>query len=245
MTLEAKKALKTTGAAVPRHVAFIMDGNGRWAESRGLPRLAGHQAGTENIRRILAEGTKLGIEYMTIYAFSTENWGRPEDEVTGLLEILGGVIKHEVAALHDNNVRVLHLGTLDRIPPDLAGAIRDSVELTKHNTGLTLCVAFDYGGRAEIVEAVRRLLASGTAPGEIDEAAISANLYLPNVPDPDLIVRTAGEQRLSNFLIWQAAYSEYYRTDVCWPDFDDVELARAVEEYGRRKRRFGKLPTTS
>ena len=243
MTLEAEKTEKLdAGGRVPRHIAIIMDGNGRWAQARGLPRLEGHRAGTENIRRILKRAGELGIEYMTIYAFSTENWGRPDDEVSGLLEILGGVIRDEVVELHKSNVRVLHLGSLDRVPEALAGSIRQSVEMTKNNTGLTLCVAFDYGGRAEIVHAVRQIVASGMRPEDVNEGAIEANLYLPRVPDPDMIVRTAGEQRISNFLIWQAAYAEYYRTEVCWPDFDDGELTRAVEEYGRRKRSFGKLP---
>ena len=243
MTLEVEKAADPElRGSVPRHIAIIMDGNGRWAQQRGLPRLAGHRAGTENIRRILASAQEFGVEYVTIFAFSTENWGRPDDEVSGLLEILHAAIQEEVAALHQKNVRILHLGVLDRVPAKLGDAIRQSVELTKHNTGLTLCVAFDYGGRAEIVDAVRRLVEAGTPVDRIDEAAISANLYLPDVPEPDLIVRTAGEQRLSNFLIWQAAYAEYYKTDVCWPDFDDAELGTAIKAYSQRKRRFGKLP---
>jgi undecaprenyl diphosphate synthase len=220
-----------------------MDGNGRWAERQGLPRLAGHRAGTENIRRVLKAFHEAGLEYLTLYAFSTENWGRPDDEVTGIIEILGSVIGEEVVALNKQNVRIRHLGVLGHLPIDLAKSITQAVEVTKNNTGINLCIAFDYGGRAEVVNAVGRLLESGTPPGKIDEAAISANLYLPDVPEPDLVIRTAGEQRISNFLIWQAAYSEYYSTDTCWPDFDAIEIQQAIDEYGRRQRRFGRLPT--
>jgi undecaprenyl diphosphate synthase len=244
MTLEAESASpRTRDSGIPRHVAIIMDGNGRWAERQGLPRLAGHRAGTENIRRVLKASHEAGIEYLTLYAFSTENWGRPDDEVSGIIEILGSVIGEEVAALHKQNVRIRHLGVLGRLPAKLAKAIVQAVEVTKGNTGLNLCIAFDYGGRAEIVDAVRRLIAAGTPPDQIDEAAISASLYLADVPEPDLIIRTAGEQRISNFLIWQAAYSEYYSTDICWPDFDATEVQRAIDEYGQRQRRFGRLPT--
>jgi len=229
-------------ASIPRHIAIIMDGNGRWAERRGLPRLAGHRAGTENIRRILQTVYRSGIPYLTLFAFSTENWGRPDAEVKGLLEILQSVIVDEARALHEQNVRIRHLGVTERLPADLAQSIGQAVELTRRNSGLNLCVAFDYGGRAEIVDAVRTLLDGGTAAEDITEATISASLYLPDVPEPDLIIRTAGEQRISNFLIWQAAYAEFYATDVCWPDFDDNEVARAIAEYGRRKRSFGRLP---
>lgn len=244
MTLEAEsQAQPTQRNAIPRHVAIIMDGNGRWAERKGLPRLAGHRAGTENIRRVLGASHKAGIQYLTLYAFSTENWGRPVSEVAGLMEILHSVIREEVVALHEQNVRIRHLGVLANLPGDLAESIVEAVELTKSNTGLNLCVAFDYGGRAEIVDAVKRLIEDGTPSDQIDEAAISRSLYLSDVPEPDLIIRTAGEQRLSNFLIWQAAYSEYYSTDVCWPDFDATEIQRAIDDYGQRQRRFGRLPT--
>jgi len=229
-------------ASIPRHIAIIMDGNGRWAERRGLPRLAGHRAGTENIRRTLQTVYRAGIPYLTLFAFSTENWGRPGAEVKGLLEILQSVIVDEARALHEQNVRIRHLGVTERLPADLAQSIGQAVELTRRNSGLNLCVAFDYGGRAEIVDAVRTLLDGGAAAEEITEATISASLYLPDVPEPDLIIRTAGEQRTSNFLIWQAAYAEFYSTDACWPDFDDDEVARAIAEYGRRKRSFGRLP---
>ncbi len=243
MTIEAENAAQlVSDNVIPLHVAIIMDGNGRWAERQGLPRLAGHRAGTENIRRVLGATYKAGVKYLTLYAFSTENWGRPHSEVTGLLEILQSVIREEVVALHAQNVRIRHLGVLDRLPDDLALSISEAVEITKGNTGLNLCVAFDYGGRAEIVDAVRHLIAAGMSPDQVDEAAISASLYLADVPEPDLIIRTAGEQRISNFLIWQAAYSEYYSTDICWPDFDAAEIQLAIDEYGQRQRRFGRLP---
>ena len=226
---------------VPQHVAIIMDGNGRWARQHGMPRLAGHRAGTENIRRILRALAHHGVRYVTLFAFSTENWGRPQGEVTGLLEILQQVIQEEVEALHHENVRILHLGHRSRLPSSLAQSIDRALKLTKHNTGLTLCVAFDYGGRAEILDAVRQLIQEGTAPEQVTDEALRRRLHLPAVPDPDLIIRTAGEQRLSNFLIWQAAYSEFYCTATLWPDFDDTEVEQALEAYRQRQRRFGRL----
>ena len=227
--------------AVPRHVAIIMDGNGRWAQRRGLPRLAGHRAGTDNVRPILKACADYGVEYLTIYAFSTENWRRPVEEVLGLMRLLGEAIKRETAELHKNGVRIIHLGTLDGVPNHLAKAIRDAVHLTRDNQRITLNVAFNYGGRAEIVHAVRALLREGVSPEEVDEELFSRYLYTAGQPDPDLIIRTAGEMRLSNYLIWQAAYAEYYSTPVCWPDFDQNELARALEAYAQRERRFGKV----
>ena len=220
-----------------------MDGNGRWARRQGMPRLAGHQAGTENIRRILGILPDSGVQYVTLYAFSTENWGRPRSEVDGLLEILGRVIQEEVDALHQQNVRILHLGHRSRLPGSLADAIGRAMELTRRNTGLTLCVAFDYGGRDEILNAVRQLMANGVQPEDVTEESLRRHLHLPDVPDPDLIIRTGGEQRLSNFLIWQAAYSEYYHTPTFWPDFDEAEVERALEAYRQRQRRFGTLHT--
>ena len=237
---EPQPAEPTPG--VPRHVAITMDGNGRWAEQRGLPRLAGHRAGTENVRRVLRSLAGHGVEYVTVFAFSTENWGRPEPEVNGLIAILAEVIHEEAKALDEENVRILHLGSQDRLPASVSKAIGDALELTKTNTGLTLSVGFDYGGRDEIVAAVRRLLANGIAPKDITEEALGHCLYLPEVPDPDLIVRTGGDQRLSNFLIWQAAYAELYFTPTLWPDFDDAQVGQAIEAYRGRRRRFGKLP---
>ena len=244
MTLQApsRSAARAADPPAPRHVAVIMDGNGRWANERGMPRLAGHKAGTENFQRVLETLHRAGVDFVTLYAFSTENWSRPSAEVNGLLELLAVIIASAVDDLHRNDVRIRHLGELDRLPPALADAIRDAVERTEGNGGLELCVAFDYGGRAEIVRAARRVVAAGTAPEDVTEELLRANMYLPDVPDPDLIIRTAGEQRLSNFLIWQAAYSEYYHTPVYWPDFGPDEAERAVAEYKRRRRRFGALP---
>jgi undecaprenyl diphosphate synthase len=227
---------------IPTHVAIIMDGNGRWARQRGLPRLAGHRAGVENIRPILEACVDFGIKILTIYAFSTENWGRPPEEVEGLLQILYEVIENETEQLHANGVRVNHLGRLDRLPPALQEAIRRAVERTRHNTRITLNVAFNYGGRAEILDAVRRLLQDGVDPAAVDEALFSRYLYTAGQPDPDLIIRTGGEMRLSNFLIWQAAYAEYYSTPTYWPDFSREDLYQALLVYSQRERRFGKVP---
>ena len=227
---------------VPDHVAITMDGNGRWASDRGLPRLAGHRAGTENVRRVLKALAYKGVSYVTIFAFSTENWGRPEDEVNGLFSILGEVIENEANALHKENVRILHLGSESRLPSSISKAIRNAQKLTSKNKGLILSVGFDYGGRAEIVEAVRQLINDGISAEDINESRLKSSLYLPEVPDPDLIIRTGGEQRLSNFLIWQAAYSELYFTPTLWPDFGPVEVNEAIEIYQKRRRRFGTLP---
>ena len=234
-------AAKDGTGLIPRHVAIIMDGNGRWAQERGMPRLAGHRAGTKNIRRVLKAFDALGVRYVTIYAFSTENWSRPPDEVKGLWRLLGQVIGRESRALHKNNVRIKHIGRMDRLPQRLQSAIDDALELTKGNTGITLTVALDYGGRAELVEAVRKLMAAGLKASEVTEEAIARHLHTGGTPDPDLIIRTGGEMRLSNFLIWQSAYAEYYSSPICWPDFDEAEAARAVEAYGRRQRKFGGL----
>lgn len=228
-------------SSVPQHVAIIMDGNGRWAQQQGLPRLEGHRAGTENIRRILKAFAARGVRYVTLYAFSTENWGRPKNEVSGLMEILGQVIQAEVPHLHEQNVRLQHLGRREHLPSGLAEAIDRALKLTANNSGVTLCVAFDYGGRAEVVDAMRRAMAGGIASEKATEELIRRHLYLPEIPDPDLVIRTGGERRLSNFLLWQTAYSELYFTDSLWPDFDDAEVELALDDYSRRQRRFGKL----
>lgn len=227
-------------AEVPAHVAIIMDGNGRWAAERGLSRPEGHRAGTENVRRIIRSLAGRGVEYLTIYAFSTENWDRPDYEVRALMELLGRSIEAETPDLHEEGVRIRHLGRLDRLPESLRGAIERSVALTKHNTSITLSVAFDYGGREEIVGAARRLIESGIPPEEVSEESLEAELYTSGMPHPDLIVRTAGEMRMSNFLLWQAAYAEYYSTATLWPDFDEGEMDLALAEYSRRQRRFGR-----
>jgi len=225
----------------PRHVAIIIDGNGRWARRRGLPRLAGHRAGTENIRRILEACVENGIEVLTIYAFSTENWARPPEEVKGLMDILREVIDREIVNLHHNGVRLRHIGRLNGLPEDLREAVQRAVELTKDNTRITLNVAFNYGGRAEIVDGIRRLLEEGVRPEQLDEEFFSHYLYTAGQPDPDLIISTAGEMRVSNFLIWQGAYAEYYSTATYWPDFDKDELHKALLAYSQRERRFGRV----
>jgi undecaprenyl diphosphate synthase len=226
---------------VPYHVGIIMDGNGRWARERNLPRLEGHRAGTENLRRTLRACVELGIKVLTIYAFSTENWGRPRAEVRGLMNILESVIDRELAELHENGVQLRHIGKLEGINRVLQRKVRDAIALTKDNDTLILNVAFNYGGRAEIVEAVRQMVRDGVSPDEVDEALVDSYLYTADVPDPDLIVRTSGEFRVSNFLIWQGAYSEYYVTPTYWPDFDRAELELALEHYAQRERRFGVL----
>ena len=228
-------------SAPPAHVAIIMDGNGRWAASRGLGRSEGHRAGTENLRRIIEAFIRHGVKCLTLYAFSTENWDRPPDEVSALLEIVTEVIRSEVDELHREDIRLRHIGRLDRLPADLRRSICESIELTKHNSRMTLCVAFDYGGRAEIAEAVRSMIEDGVQAEDVDEDLFRRYMYTNGMPDPDLIIRTSGEQRLSNFLIWQAAYAEYYFTPVYWPDFDDADVEKALEAYASRKRRFGKV----
>lgn len=224
---------------IPYHLAIIMDGNGRWAKARGMPRLAGHKAGVENLRRVLRACSEFGIKILTIYAFSTENWGRPESEVRGLMNILESVIDHELDELAANGVQLRHLGQLEGLSPMLQRKVIEAIEYTRNNDRLTLNVAFNYGGREEIIQAVRRIVADGISPDEIDEVLFSHYLYTAGAPDPDLIVRTSGELRVSNFLIWQGAYAEYYATPTYWPDFDKEELRKALIHYSRRERRFG------
>jgi undecaprenyl diphosphate synthase len=226
---------------VPAHVGIIMDGNGRWASRRGLPRLAGHHAGTENVRRITMACAEAGVDVLTIYAFSTENWRRPADEVFGLMRLLAQRIDIEAAELHRNNVQIRHVGALEGIQRGLADRVRAAVELTRANTGLVLNVAFNYGGRQEIARAVQRIMALGVPPEEVTEQLIDQHLDTAGLPDLDLVIRTGGEMRLSNFLLWQAAYAEYYSTPICWPDFGREELYQAFAEFGRRVRRFGGL----
>jgi undecaprenyl diphosphate synthase len=228
-------------APPPRHVAIIMDGNGRWARARGLPRLMGHRQGVENIRRILNAAVEFGIRYLTIYAFSTENWNRPLDEVRGLMTILEQTIQRETPELHKNGVRIRHIGRTQGLSSDLQRLIREAVELTARNDRLVLNVAFNYGGRAEILDAVKHIVEDRVPPDQITEELFTRYLYTADIPDPDLVIRTAGEMRLSNYLIWQAAYAEYYSTPTYWPDFDKNELARAIQAYGARERRFGQV----
>jgi undecaprenyl diphosphate synthase len=224
---------------IPTHVAIIMDGNGRWALQRGLPRIAGHRAGTGNLRRILEGCGDLGIKVLTLYAFSTENWGRPEEEVRGLMGILEDVIDKELQDLHKEGIQLHHIGQLDRLDPVLRRKVQDAVELTKDNTSLVLNIAFNYGGRDEIIDAIKMMLKDGIDPDAVDVDLVNQYLYTHGVPDPDLVIRTSGELRISNFLIWQAAYAEWYFTPVYWPDFDKHELRKAVEEYSSRERRYG------
>jgi undecaprenyl diphosphate synthase len=226
---------------LPQHVAIIMDGNGRWAKKRGLPRLQGHMTGTENIRLVTEIFFEYKIKYLTLFAFSTENWNRPSSEVKGLLKILADRLDPEIRRLHEKNIRVRHLGRLDSLSPKLQKKIKAGIELTSNNTGGTLSMAFDYGGRAEIVEAARRLQTAGVSDSDITEETFKKYLYAPDIPDPDLIIRTGGETRLSNFLLWQAAYSELYFTEVLWPDLNRAEIDKALETYMSRHRRFGTI----
>ena len=225
----------------PQHVAIIMDGNGRWAKKRGLPRLVGHKAGGDNIRPVVKTFANYGVKYLTLYMFSTENWNRPKIEVAGLLSLLAKKIDQETQAFNQENIRLLHLGRLDRMSQKLREKVQAAVKLTKNNTGLTLCLAFDYGSRDEIVQAARRIASAGIPGDNIDESVFVRYLYSPDIPDPDLIIRTGGESRLSNFLLWQAAYSELHFTPVLWPDFGLKDVEEALSEYKRRQRRFGKI----
>jgi undecaprenyl diphosphate synthase len=225
---------------VPRHVAIIMDGNGRWAESRGLDVSEGHHAGYENIRRVVADLAKRGVEYLTVYAFSTENWDRPESEVNGILDLAIAVIAHEARELHESGVRIKHLGRVDRLSPELREELEQAVEMTAGNTGLTLGVAFDYGGRAEIVQATKRMVEDGISADDLDEQQFASYLYTSDMPDVDLLIRTGGDFRISNFLLWQTAYSEFYSSETWWPDFHGEHIDRAFDAFSDRNRRFGK-----
>jgi len=226
---------------LPRHVAIIMDGNGRWAEKRGLSRMEGHRAGVKNVRHIIRYLSDHGVEYTTLYAFSTENWSRPEAEVNGLLHILEDIIGKEARELHKNGVRIRHVGSLEGLSTELQKSINSAVKLTAGNTGMTLGVALNYGGREEILHAVRNIIDSKVPPEGINETIFREYLYTPDFIDVDLVIRTGGEIRTSNFLIWQAAYSEYYFTPVLWPDFNEGELEKALLAYSQRQRRFGGL----
>lgn len=226
---------------IPTHIAIIMDGNGRWALSRGLPRLAGHRAGTENLRRVIEACIEFGIRYLTIYAFSTENWGRPPEEVRGLMRILEDVIDRELQELNDQGVQLHHIGRLDRLNPILREKVKHAVEITRDNNRLVLNVAFNYGGRDEIVCAIQGMILDGISADQVTDDMVSQYLFTAGAPDPDLIIRTSGELRGSNFLIWQGAYSEWYFTPTYWPDFDKEELREALFEFAHRERRYGGL----
>jgi undecaprenyl diphosphate synthase len=227
----------------PTHVGIIMDGNGRWAKARGLPRYEGHRRGVEAVRRAVRSAAELGLRYLTIYSFSSENWSRPAEEISDLMGLLKRFIRNDLAELHQNNIRVKVIGARDNLAADVAALLGEAEELTRDNSGLTLVVAFNYGARQEIAEAARRLAADAIAgridAASIDEAALDARLDTAGIPDPDLVIRTSGEQRLSNFLLWQAAYAELVFLPIHWPDFDHAAFVSALAQYAARERRFG------
>ena len=237
MTKESLEKL----AKVPQHVAIIMDGNGRWAQEKGLPRASGHKAGTENLREVIEASVEFGVKYLTIYAFSTENWKRPKEEIQGLMQIFRTMLDRELQNLHENGVQLRHFGCLDRIEKTLKKKVIQAINLTKENQTLILNVAFNYGGRDEILRAVQSIIEEGLPADEVNEAIFSQHLYSADCPDPDLIIRTSGEYRCSNFLIWQGAYSEWYFTPTYWPDFGKEELHKALAEFNQRERRYGEI----
>ena len=228
--------------AIPQHIAIIMDGNGRWAEQRGLPRLLGHHAGSKNVHSVITAAIARGIRFLTLYVFSTENWSRPVSEVKGLMKLLSEVLAREVEGLHREGVKLRHLGRLDNLPLILQQRICQAIDLTRTNSAITVTIALNYGGRADLVDAMRTIASQGIPPEEINEDCITAFLGTRGLPDPDLLIRTGGEQRLSNFLIWQSAYSELWTTPVLWPDFNIEHLDEALSDYSRRQRRFGSIP---
>lgn len=234
-------------AGVPRHIAIIMDGNGRWAQARGLPRVEGHRRGVEALRRTVDAAAALGVQYLTVYSFSIENWRRPATEVSDLMGLIKFFIRRDLAELHRHGVRIRIVGSPDDVPPDVAALLSEAQETTRSNRGLNLVIAFNYGARQEIVQAARRIaeaVAAGTMrPEDVTEAAFARRLDTADIPDPDLVIRTSGELRLSNFLLWQSAYAEFVFTPVLWPDFDRVDLETAVEAYRQRERRYGGLAT--
>jgi len=227
-------------SAVPRHIAIVMDGNRRWARERHLPAIAGHRAGVETIRKTLRAARERGVEYLTLYSFSTENWSRDEEEVRGLMALLEETIRRETDSLVRDDVRLQVIGRLHELSPGLQRSIAGAVEATSKCTHGVMTLAFNYGGRAEIVDAVRRIVGDGLAPDAVDEAAIASRLYAPDHPDPDLLIRTGGELRVSNFLLWEVAYAEMWATPVLWPDFSVRDLDDALVSYAKRERRFGR-----
>jgi len=239
MTVEASKENKITH--VPTHVGIILDGNGRWAQRRGLPRLKGHEAGAKNIGPVVEYLEQCQVKYVTLYAFSTENWKRPEDEVKGIFRILQEVIDSRLDEIHKRGFRLRHLGRLQDLPEKMQASITRAVALTADNTGLTFSLAFNYGGRTEILDAVRRILAADINPQDINEDLFHKYLYTSGMPDVDLIIRTGAELRISNFLTWQSVYSEFYFTEVLWPDFSREDVDKALMSYSKRQRRFGGL----
>jgi undecaprenyl diphosphate synthase len=236
----------TAQAVTPQHVAIIMDGNGRWAKSRGLPRTAGHKKGADTLRTVLNACREAGVKYLTIYAFSSENWQRPEAEVSDLMQLLRHYLENEIRTMHENGVRMRFIGNLAKLAPDIRDQVHKAETLTQENTEFNLTVALSYGGRQELVRAAQKLateVAQGIrSPEAITEKALAGALDTHDLPEPDLLIRTGGEQRISNFLLWQSAYAEFYFTPVLWPDFSAVHFREALEEYSRRERRYGTAP---
>ena len=224
---------------IPNHVAIIMDGNGRWASMRGLERSKGHQEGTKKLPEIVEGFQKAGVQYLTLYAFSTENWARPKKEVTALMNLLLESIASQLDNLNKNNAKIIHLGDKNTLSKKVQKAITKAETITSTNTGLTLSIAFNYGGRNELIEAIKQIIKDGVNPASINEKLLSNRLYSKDIPDPDIIIRTAGEMRISNFLIWQSAYSEYYFTETLWPDFNKSNIEEVLHEYSRRSRKYG------
>ena len=236
---KAKALILPINKNAPAHVAIIMDGNGRWAKSRGLPRLFGHQAGSKTVRKVISACIERGIRFLTLYTFSSENWSRPTFEVKGLMNLIGDYIDRETIKLHKQGVRFRHLGRIDGLPKFLQEKIKKAIELTADNLGITVCVALNYGGRNDIIDAVKAILASGLKPEEITEEKVAEYLGTRGIPEPDLVIRTSGENRLSNFLVWETAYSELFFTPALWPDFTSEVLDEALQSYSQRKRRYG------
>ncbi len=239
MSTLTKQAIPET-PDVPRHIAIIMDGNGRWAKRRLMPRVAGHRKGVEALRGVIRSCAERGVSHLTVFAFSSENWRRPQEEVTLLMELFLRALENEVARLHENDIRFRVIGDLSGFSERIQTLIRDAEALTRNNTRLTFTVAANYGGRWDVVQAVKRLMAAGVAADEVNEAALAKQLSVAELPEPDLFIRTGGEQRISNFLLWQLAYTELYFTDTLWPDFDAAALDQAIASYRTRERRFGR-----
>ena len=239
MSTRTKRAIPET-SDVPRHIAIIMDGNGRWAKKRLMPRVAGHRKGVEALRGVIRSCAERGVSHLTVFAFSSENWRRPQEEVTLLMELFMRALENEVARLHENDIRFRVIGDLSGFSARIQDLIRDAEALTRNNTRLTFTVAANYGGRWDIVQAIKKMVSANVAPEEVNEAALAQHLSMADVPEPDLFIRTGGEQRISNFLLWQLAYTELYFTDALWPDFDAVALDRAIASYRTRERRFGR-----
>lgn len=242
---EDSEEIKLDMDNIPNHVAIIMDGNGRWAKKRNLPRTMGHKAGVETVRIILKEAARLGIKNLTLYTFSTENWARPEDEVSTLMKLINTYLKSEIKEIHDSGVRLNIFGDMSRLPKECREALEDAIELTKNNTRINLNLALNYGGRDEIVRAVK-MIVEDISSNKLDKQNISSELissylYTKDIPDPDIIIRPSGEQRLSNFLLWQCAYSEFWYSDINWPDFREADLRKAISDFQNRDRRFGKV----